>query len=174
MRRYGDSDLYLGTLGTSDYAIGKYVEWFSDPDVLWRLGRNGQIVSYKMEKEWAESQNGDGNVKTFSIYYKGDLIGNCSIALKGSNGTLGIVIGAGKDRGKGYGSAALKLLLKFAFDECNCHRVRVQVDSKNAGALACYKKAGFAECGVEHETSWAGGEWHDTVTMEILRSDYSA
>ena len=77
-----------------------------------------------------------------------------------------------ENRGMGYGTEALKLLLDFAFNFQNMHSVDLKVFSFNERAIKCYEKSGFKRCGTRHDAYFLNGKYHDEITMEILENDY--
>jgi RimJ/RimL family protein N-acetyltransferase len=100
----------------------------------------------KLEKRMEEERN----LYHFMIRAKTDdrLIGKAVVARvewTNGNGQLRIGIGAADDRCKGYGTQALKMLLRFAFAELNLFRVSADVPEYNEGALALVRKFGFVE-----------------------------
>ena len=85
---------------------------------------------------------------------------------------LGIYIGEADGRNKGYGTEAIKMLVKFAFTELNAHRVTLNVVADNVRAVKCYTKAGFTQNGVAHDEVYYNGKFHDLISMEILRDNW--
>lgn len=75
-------------------------------------------------------------------------------------------------RGKGYGTAALRQIVEFAFERRNLRRLHLIVIASNAAAIACYRKAGFAEEGRRREHCWVRGHYEDDVIMGLLRDDW--
>lgn len=73
--------------------------------------------------------------------------------------------------GVGYGTEATRLLLDYAFDVVGLHRVSLEVFDYNPRAQRAYEKAGFVREGLQREALWWDGEWHDVVTMAILKTD---
>jgi RimJ/RimL family protein N-acetyltransferase len=53
--------------------------------------------------------------------------------------------------GKGYGYEAMQLVLRFAFDELNLHRVQLTVFSYNERVIVLYEKLGFQHKGKYRE-----------------------
>jgi len=86
---------------------------------------------------------------------------------------LQIRIGDAADRGRGVGSEAVGLLLRFAFDDLNLQRVQLHVFADNAAAIRVYEKAGFVREGVLRQAAHIGGKYVDVVLMGILREDYA-
>ncbi len=81
---------------------------------------------------------------------------------------LGLRIGSEQDRGQGYGSAAAALVLDYAWNSLNLHRVSLTVFAGNGRARAAYRKAGFREEGVMRQAAFIGGAWHDVVMMAAI------
>ena len=74
--------------------------------------------------------------------------------------------------GHGYGSRATRLVIRFAFEDLSLHRVDLRVLAYNTRAIACCKRRGFRQEGVEREGAWVGDTWHDDVIMSILEHEY--
>ena len=87
-------------------------------------------------------------------------------------GKLAIGIGDPNFRNKGYGTDALHLILRYAFNELNLNRVGLDVISYNKGAIHAYEKVGFKVEGTMRESVLRDGEKYDRVMMSILRSEY--
>lgn len=81
---------------------------------------------------------------------------------------IGVRIGAEGDRGRGYGSAALKLALQYAWDTLNLKRVWLTVFASNERAIASYIRAGFEREGLMRQAAFVGGEWKDVVMMAAI------
>ena len=56
---------------------------------------------------------------------------------------VGIGLGERDYWGNGYGTDAMRLMLRFAFDELNLQRVSLGVYAYNPRAIRSYEKAGF-------------------------------
>lgn len=87
-------------------------------------------------------------------------------------GELGIVIGKRDCLGKGYGSEAVELLLRFGFDTLNLHRIYLQVFDFNERALRTYRKCGFREEGRLREAFFRDGAYHDILVMGMLEAEF--
>ncbi len=100
----------------------------------------------KLEKQIEENKN----QYYFTIRAKEDdrLIGKAIvqwIEWANGNGTIRLGIGSSEDRGKGYGTQAMGMLLRFVFAELNLFRVSAIVPEYNTAAIALLKKYGFVE-----------------------------
>ncbi|HWA01745.1 MAG TPA: GNAT family protein [Caulobacterales bacterium] len=65
--------------------------------------------------------------------------------------------------GKGYMTAAVRALLRFAFEELELHRVEAACQPENDASRAVLKKAGFTEEGRARAYLRINGHWRDHV-----------
>lgn len=95
-------------------------------------------------------------------------------AIDWGNQTARLAIGIGEPayRGKGYGADALQLILRYAFDELNLHRVGAEVVSYNERALHVLQRGGFRREGVVREAVQRDGQRWDLVLLGILRREW--
>lgn len=75
--------------------------------------------------------------------------------------------------GKGYGTEAVRLVLRHAFATLGLHRVSVRALAYNERAIRCYAKCGFVEEGREREAALVDGMWHDDVIMGVLDREFA-
>ncbi|WP_373419821.1 GNAT family N-acetyltransferase [Paenibacillus amylolyticus] len=87
---------------------------------------------------------------------------------------LAIGIGEENDRGKGYGSDALALILRYGFHELNLNRIALEVIEYNEAARRAYLKAGFREEGRQRSAVLRDGMHYDLISMSILAEEWSA
>ncbi len=85
---------------------------------------------------------------------------------------VSIAIGEAKHWGKGYGYEAMQLMLQFAFEELNLHRVQLTVFSYNQRAIALYEKLGFQREGVYREHLQRDRKRYDMYLYGLLRSEW--
>jgi len=85
---------------------------------------------------------------------------------------VGIGIGERAYWGKGYGTDAMRLALRFAFHELNLERVSLEAFAYNTRAIRSYEKAGFRLEGVQREWARRDGQRWDVVSMGVLRGEW--
>ena len=113
----------------------------------------------------------------FAIYALPDLrlVGHANLRdFSNHHGTaeIGISLGDVDERGKGYGSEAVRLLLDYAFQHLGVWNVWLDTAAYNHGAIRAYEKAGFREIGRRRGARVAGGTRHDIVLMDCTRDDF--
>lgn len=87
---------------------------------------------------------------------------------------VGIGIGEREYWGKGYGTDAMRIVLRFAFTELNLHRVSLDVFEYNPRAVRSYEKAGFKHEGRARGVLHRAGRRWDLIYMGILRQEWEA
>ncbi len=87
---------------------------------------------------------------------------------------MSIGIGDPAWRGRGCGSDALDVLLRFAFGELNLRRVQLTVFSYNATAIHLYEKFGFQREGTYREFLQRDGQLYDMLLYGLLRREWEA
>lgn len=81
----------------------------------------------------------------------------------------GIFIGVPQARGRGIGTAAARLMLRYCFEEEGLHRIYLRVLAGNRQAIRSYEKAGFVREGCLREDVCIDGEFYDIVWMAAIR-----
>ena len=85
---------------------------------------------------------------------------------------VGIGIGERECWSKGYGTDAMKVVLRYAFEELNLHRVSLNVFEYNQRAIHSYEKVGVVVEGCERQFLRREGKRWDMIYMGILRADW--
>ena len=80
----------------------------------------------------------------------------------------GIFIGEDDARGRGVGTAAAKLMLRYCFTEEGLHRVYLRVFATNLQAIRSYEKAGFVREGILRDDVRIDGEYRDIQWMAAV------
>lgn len=158
--------------------IEKAVEFINDEEVKKLMDSNIPFPMTKwQEEEWVRSRKANTDFTyDFAIedLKTGKYIGGCSINecdVKNRTCVVGIMIGDKEYWGKGYGSDALKVLIKFIFEEVNMNKIKLNVFSFNNRAIACYKKVGFKEEGILKKEIYRNGRYHDEIIMAMFKDD---
>jgi RimJ/RimL family protein N-acetyltransferase len=74
--------------------------------------------------------------------------------------------------GKGLGSESIRLVLKYAFEHLQLHRIGIRVLAYNTRAIRAYEKCGFVVEGREREAAFVNDAWHDDVMMGLLETEF--
>jgi RimJ/RimL family protein N-acetyltransferase len=159
-----------------------FSRWSRDSEYLRLLDSSAaRPFSAKENKEWLEKQleNDPHDLYMFVIKTLRDdrLIGEVSldgVAWHHGDAFVGISIGERESWNKGYGTDAMRVILRYAFHELNLHRVTLNVFAYNHRAIRSYEKVGFQFEGRQREALHRDGRRWDILYMGILRSEWIA
>lgn len=166
--------IYLSPVSMED--AEKYVEWFNDFKMTDGIGSSSRMMNIESEKKFIQDSL-ENNHYNFAIVdlESDELLGNCgiqNISQLHRIAEVGIFIGEEHNRNKGYGAEVLNLLLDYGFNYLNMNNIMLNVKSFNERAIACYKKAGFKECGRRRESYFLNGKYYDDIQMDILAREF--
>lgn len=85
---------------------------------------------------------------------------------------LGLGIGRETEWGKGFGTDASKVTIRYGFQELNLYRIWLDVFGYNERAQALYRKLGFTEEGRLREHFERNGRRHDVILMGLHRPEW--
>ncbi len=154
--------------------------WVRDSE-YWRLMAADPAFPYSLKAivDWNEKelQKESPEIYHFVIRTLEDdrLIGEIGLdGIQWTNGDafVGISIGERRDWGKGYGTDAMRTILRYAFTELNLHRVTLTVFEYNPRAIRSYEKAGFVHEGRVRDFLHRDGNRCDLIFMGILREEW--
>lgn len=154
-------------------------QWVNDPEITNTLS---DVFLYPHSRNESETylnviMEGKSSTKSFVIAEKDSLeyIGQIdlfNLDWKNRFALMAIVIGKKEYLGKGYGSEAIRVLQKFAFEELNLNRIELDVYDYNARAYKCYLKCGFKEEGRMRQKLFKNGRYRDVIRMAILKEEF--
>ena len=174
--------VYLVAL--DDSHISRYLELSDDPELVSTMGWQPFGVDeterfLQFMRMLTIPDYNDGQLLAFSIITVEDDKPIGYVYLTGidedkSRAELGIAIMEKDYRGHGYGTEALRLALRYGFDDLGLALIGLTVFPFNQRAIKAYQKAGFRRRELLPK-SWRlpNGEYVDMVLMEITREQWA-
>jgi diamine N-acetyltransferase len=159
--------------------IPLFLKWINDPEVS-----EGLIFYLPMSKDeeehWYDAmiqRPAEEHPLTIEIREGEDwkAIGNAGFHLinwRVRAAMVGIMIGEKEYWNQGYGTEAMGLLLKLAFETLNLNRVALDVYADNPRAIRCYQKTSFVLEGTKRQAMYRDGKYVDVLIMSVLRSEW--
>jgi RimJ/RimL family protein N-acetyltransferase len=166
--------------------IPTFVRWFGDPEVRQHLTLN-RPISTAEEERWFEKQLQDEGSELFAIEAAAGQPGELSSASEWvhigniglhrinwlhRNAELGVVIGERRYWSQGYGSDAIRTMLRFGLQEMNLHRIYLHVHEDNLRGIRAYEKCGFRHEGRLRQAIYRNGRYYDSLVMSILSHEF--
>jgi RimJ/RimL family protein N-acetyltransferase len=164
-----------------DQDAGLFAKWMRDSEFVRLMDTDpARLLSIDKHKEWlekdlVEEQKSDQLyflMRTFENEKTIGLIGLDGIRWVHGDAWVGIGLGERDYWGKGYGTDAMRILQRYAFDELNLHRLSLTVFDYNHRAIRSYEKAGFIVEGRARKYLNREGQRYDMIFMGILRDEW--
>jgi RimJ/RimL family protein N-acetyltransferase len=143
VRMYGGSRADFRPM--TEEAARRWVQQLMDHDYAWIIDAGGPIGSIRLDR----------------------------VDRRDRRANLAVGIEEAAQLGIGLGTEAVSLVLGYAFDILELHRITVRVVQYNDRAIRAYQKCGFTIEGREREAALVDGNWYDDVIMGILDREFS-
>jgi len=77
-----------------------------------------------------------------------------------------------KEKGKGYGTEALQIMVDYLFLAKNIMRIQATTDIRNVASQRILEKAGFQKEGTIRQAGFVRGQWQNDHLYSILREEW--
>ncbi len=151
-----------------------FVEWVNKPEVFGEYNPLHQMSRTEVEK----ILENPSDFKAFIIEKKdGTKIGfvaHFNVVHIGT-GTEQLEIGYSlvpNERGKGYGTEALQMIIDYLFLSRDAIRIQVTTDPRNVASQKILDKVGFKKEGLLRKNFFMRGEWRDVYIYSLLREEW--
>ncbi len=169
-------DIYLDTLKEGDCRkLWNDFEYdFAHPAEELNIGQSDTKAAGWFEE--IQKLQGDRNVRLGIFLNSGAVIGDVALQdIDRANRSCNVGMGMARidNRGKGYGSQAILLMLWYGFRCLGMERIAANTLDVNIGAQKALEKCGFTLEGRERKAIYFNAEMHDRMHYSILREEYA-
>ena len=154
-----------------------YAHWYGDEEV-WRLTSwTAEPLKPAAVERLFEERERSSLDDSFAVHWEGEdePVGVVSLAnINQANlaADLSVIVGDEKDRDRGLGTEAIRILLEYAFEDLELNRVGLSVFEFNETAIHAYEKLGFEREGRLRKAIWRDGSFQDAILMSVLARDW--
>ncbi len=154
--------------------LSLFVEWANKPEVFGEYNPLHQMSKTEAEKMLENSidikpfiiEKKDGTKVGFMFHFH---------VLHMGTGTKQLEVGytlVPNERGKGYGTEALAIMVDYLFLSKDIMRIQAQTDQRNVASQKVLEKAGFKKEGTLRNNFFMRGEWTDDYIYSIIREEW--
>jgi RimJ/RimL family protein N-acetyltransferase len=159
-----------------------------DLQLLWKWENDSELTYYlnadryrtmsmdEIERRYRQIR-GDPSMELFIIETlhaeRIGMVGYDNLSLERRSCRVYIGIGEKQYWSAGYGSDAMRILLRHQFEDLRLDRVYLSVYDFNDRAIASYRKCGYRVDGVRRNVAMVDGQWCDSIEMSITAGDFS-
>jgi len=154
----------------------EYLNWINDGDVINNLATVFPTTLIGLEN-FVKSAINSSDFVFFAIIEKktNKHIGNVKLGQidwisRTSN--YGLMLGDKNSWGKGYAQESFILLIKYAFEKLNLHKVWDMAVKSNVASIKANQKVGFKIEAELKEHVFKNGKYMDLVVLSLLAEDY--
>lgn len=157
--------------------------WTHEARYLWALGGNFIFPQppsrLKKFYEQLEKDMDEKRLVHFMLRLRADdsLLGFARLEwleLQHGKALLRLAIGDPAQRGRGYGSQAINLILRYAFDELNLYRVGLSLPNDDTRAIRFVERTGFQLEVRQRAALYLNGQRYDNLRYGLLAQEYLA
>ncbi len=166
--------IYLRPIERTDAPT--FAPWLNDPEVArFLVARRPINLDAEEAYIWGITDSDTDLVLGIVVRESDMLIGATGlhqIDHRNRHAGFGITLGDKSVWGHGYGTEAMRLIVRHAFETLNLHRVWLHVYEYNTRGIRTYEKVGFQHEGRLRQDNFREGRYWDTLVMAILREEW--
>ncbi|HEV2231238.1 MAG TPA: GNAT family protein [Thermoplasmata archaeon] len=159
--------------------LSKVFDWYNDPEIVAPFDRFtlDTFESFRAGVESAKNDPrslaprfvveriSDGKLLGFLGYYQPHPVLETT--------DIWYVLGDRAERGKGYGTEAVGLLVDYLLHEFELPRVGATSDLENQASMRLLDALGFRREGTLRSALFHHGQWHDVAVYGVTRSEWA-
>lgn len=131
-------------------------------------------ITLELQKKWVEKVTNDSSQILFIVAdnQTDEFIGFCSlydIDRRNAKAEYGRLLVDPKFKGKGIGKQIEGMILEYAFNHLNLHKVYAEVFSNNKNVIEMHIRNGFKIAGEYKEHIYKNGVWEDVTYLEKIK-----
>lgn len=155
------------------------VRWLNDTSLTQYLAAGSFPQYHGNENEWFENSIKNCHEKIVLAIYKKDLnefigiMGLEKINFINRTATTGSFIGEEENRNQGYGHDAKMILLNYAFNRLNLHKVYASAIAFNQRSIKFNQRCGYKIEGTLKQHIFANGQYYDQVLLAVFAEDFN-
>lgn len=166
-------DALLILRGIEKEDVDLLLEMINDPEIESSVVGWSYPVSRDQQEAWIKNVQSDKTIR-FAMDAGNGIVGTAIISsVDFKNGTANLNIKMPKsERGKGYASHAVQLMIEYCFNELNLNCLTANVIGDNFDSKSLWEKFGFVVDGVLRSRVYKNGHYKDVIAYSLLRDDY--
>lgn len=155
------------------------VRWLNDPEVTrWTLMGDFPLTRLAEEEFFDRVARANDSEVVLAIETLADehigVTGIHNISFRHSTGVTGTIIGRQKLWGRGFGSDAIAIRTRYAFEVLGLRLLLSEVMEGNTASLKALHKSGYREVGCVPKRYWKRGAYRDARTLMVTREEWQA
>ena len=167
----GDS-VFLRALEPEDL---EFVHKVENDESIWELSHTQTPFSKYIIKQYLEQSHKDiyeaKQLRLVISDYNNlplGLIDLFDFDFKNRRAGVGILVQNIENRGRGYGSEALKLLIDYSFNRLGLHQLYCNISEDNIQSVKLFTKQGFEQIGLKRDWNHVNGSFKSEYSFQLI------
>ncbi len=158
-------------------AADPYLQWVNSPTAYLTLGTLYFPTTKEALESYIKCQVEHPDTAFFAIMTKSDdrFIGTAKIGPVEQihrHAYIGLCIGEEQDRGKGYGTEVIHVLLKYGFKQLNLHKISTGANESNLSSIRMFEKCGMKVESRRRAQLYVNGQWEEQIIFGMLEEEF--
>jgi diamine N-acetyltransferase len=156
----------------------EFVHAIENDENIWHLSNTQTPYSKFLIKQYLEAAHKDvfeaKQLRLVISNYENQALGMIDIFdfdFLNKRAGIGILIRNESDRGKGIGSEALKLLIKYSFTHLQLHQLYCNIFEDNEVSLKLFTKQGFKKVGLKKDWTFSQNGYYNEYLLQLINTD---
>lgn len=152
----------------------KLMIWENNPN-YWRVSDTEAPFSLHAIQQFVEQHETfrqSGQIRLMIVKKDGNEAIGCIDLFDGNQkhrrAALGILISEDAERGKGFATESIELVLKYAKEILDLHQVFVHIESQNLTSIKLFENFGFQKVGTLRDWRRWNRAWHDVLIYQKI------
>lgn len=165
--------IYLRALEPEDL---EFIHAIENDESVWEISNTQTPYSKFLIKQYLEQAHKDiFEVKQLRLVvsnYNDEALGLIDLFdfdFKNSRAGVGILIKDNINRGKGYGSEALQLLINYSFTHLGLHQLYCNISEENKTSIKLFKNQGFEKVGLKKDWNYVNGSFKNEYLFQLIK-----
>jgi len=167
-------NIYLRALEPEDL---DFIHVIENDESIWEISNTQTPYSKFLIKQYLEQAHKDiFEVKQLRLVissYEEESLGLIDIFdfdFKNSRAGIGVLLKELDNRGRGYGSEALKLLKNYSFSHLGLHQLYCNISEDNQASIKLFTNLGFKPIGLKKEWNYINGSFKDEYLYQLINN----
>lgn len=166
--------IYLRALEPEDL---EFIHAIENDETIWEISNTLTPYSKFLIKQYLEHAHKDiFEVKQLRLVisnYEDAPIGMIDLFdfdFKNGRAGVGILVKEPKDREKGVGKEALKLLIDYSFSHLGLHQLYCNISEGNKASIKLFSNQGFEEIGLKKDWNYINGSYKNEYVYQLINN----
>ena len=166
--------IYLRALEPEDL---EFIHTIENDETIWEISNTLTPYSKFLIKQYLENSHKDiFEVKQLRLVisnYSDESLGMIDIFdfdFKNDRAGIGILVNEPKNREKGIGSEALKLLIDYSFTHLGLHQLYCNITEGNDASIKLFSNQGFEKIGLKKEWNKINGAYKNEYLFQLINN----